>query len=190
MSRDPQTDPDELPAEGSFLAGSQAVHPLSDGPRADDLPATSERYWRSFDNSDLFPPEGPPSVPSPLLGRSLPETSSATACPRPHQRGLPACVVPLGLVSPKATPARPARLRRAPRPHVARGLTSAACSPTSCPSASCRPRPHQHSLPACVVSHGLKSPEVTPARLPHSHHITSDPQFPRSSRQTSSTQPS
>ena len=50
MSRDPHTDPDELPAEGSFLAGAQAVRPLRDGPWADDLPATSECYWRSFNN--------------------------------------------------------------------------------------------------------------------------------------------
>ncbi|XP_065023240.1 uncharacterized protein LOC135649068 [Musa acuminata AAA Group] len=71
MSRDSQTDPDELPAEESFLAGAQAVHPLRDGPRADDLPATFERCWRSFDNPDLLPLEGAPSVPSPVSSEAF-----------------------------------------------------------------------------------------------------------------------
>ncbi|XP_065048547.1 uncharacterized protein LOC135679074 [Musa acuminata AAA Group] len=71
MSRDPQTDPGKLPAEGSFLAEAQAVRPLRDGSWADDLPATSERYWRSFDNPDLLPPEGAPSVPSPVSSEAF-----------------------------------------------------------------------------------------------------------------------
>ncbi|THU51213.1 hypothetical protein C4D60_Mb06t28630 [Musa balbisiana] len=81
-----------------------------------------------------------------------------------HLRGLPACVVLLGCMSPEATPTRPARLRRAPRLHVARGHTNAACPPASCSSAACRPRPHQRGLPACVVLLGCMSPEATPAR--------------------------
>ncbi|CAL9164285.1 unnamed protein product, partial [Musa hybrid cultivar] len=48
---------------------------------------------------------------------------SIARCPRPHQRGLSAYVVLLGRSMPKATPARPARLRRATRSHDARDHT-------------------------------------------------------------------
>ncbi|THU74665.1 hypothetical protein C4D60_Mb04t35780 [Musa balbisiana] len=101
MSRDPQTDPDELTAEGSFLAGAQAVRPLSDGPRADDLPATSERYWRSFDNSDLFPPEGAPSVSSPVS----PEAFQTLALQVQALTGMVQTIIPLipRLLHPLAT---------------------------------------------------------------------------------------
>ncbi|THU65784.1 hypothetical protein C4D60_Mb05t07290 [Musa balbisiana] len=94
--------------------------------------------------------------------------SSATCCPRPHLRGLPACVVLLGYMLPETTPARPARLRRAPRLHVARDHTCAACPPASCSSATCCPRPHLRGLPACVVLLGYMLPETTPARPPAS----------------------
>nr|XP_009402817.1 PREDICTED: uncharacterized protein LOC103986524 [Musa acuminata subsp. malaccensis] len=71
MSRDPQTNPDKLPAEGSFLAGAQTVRPLRDGSRADDLPATSERFWHSFDDPNLLPPEGALSAPSPVSSEAF-----------------------------------------------------------------------------------------------------------------------
>ncbi|THU67074.1 hypothetical protein C4D60_Mb05t20820 [Musa balbisiana] len=131
----------------------------------------------------LMSPEATPTRPARLRRAPRPHVArghtnaacppascpSASCRPRPHQRGLPACVVPLGLMSPEATPTRPARLRRAPRPHVARGHTNAACPPASCPSASCRPRPHQRGLPACVVPLGLMSPEATPTRPARLH---------------------
>ncbi|THU47780.1 hypothetical protein C4D60_Mb09t19260 [Musa balbisiana] len=86
---------------------------------------------RSKQHAALAP--RPHARPTRYLGPSAPCAAcppalcpSASCRPRPHQRGLPACVVPLGLVSPEATPTRPARLHRAPRPHVARGHTCAA----------------------------------------------------------------
>ncbi|THU50793.1 hypothetical protein C4D60_Mb06t24060 [Musa balbisiana] len=194
MSRDPQTDPDELPAKGSFLAGAQAVHPLSDGPRADDLPATSERYWRSFDNSELFPPEGAPSVPSPVS----PEAFQALALqvraltgmvqtiipliPRPlhpsatqplRQREPPAwahMTLPDPPTSPRRDPestsARLARPSCAPRLHVARDHACAASPPAPCSSAACCPRPHLRGLPACVVFLGSMAFETHLRSLP------------------------
>ncbi|THU58816.1 hypothetical protein C4D60_Mb03t18440 [Musa balbisiana] len=90
--------------------------------------------------------------------------SSAAYCPRPHLRGQPACVVLLGSMPPETTPARPARLRRAPRPHTARDHTCAASPPASCSSAAYCPRPHLRGQPACVVLLGSMPPETTPAR--------------------------
>ncbi|THU65783.1 hypothetical protein C4D60_Mb05t07280 [Musa balbisiana] len=115
MSRDPQTGPDELSTKGSFLAGAQAVRPLSDGPRADDLPATSECYWRSFDNSDLFPPEGAPSAPSPVS----PEAFQALALQVRALTGLVQTIIPLipRPLHPSAT--QPLRQREPPaRAHM------------------------------------------------------------------------
>ncbi|THU71857.1 hypothetical protein C4D60_Mb04t05940 [Musa balbisiana] len=96
--------------------------------------------------------------------------SSATCCPRPRLRGLPACVVLLGSSAaclPETTPARPARLRRAPRLLGCvppRDHTCAASPPASCSSATCCPRPRLRGLPACVVLLGYMLPETTPAR--------------------------
>ncbi|THU66357.1 hypothetical protein C4D60_Mb05t13300 [Musa balbisiana] len=104
--------------------------------------------------------------------------SSATCCPRPRLRGLPACAVFLGHTLPKAaTPARPARLRRAPRQHVARDHACAACPPAPCSSVTRCPRPqHLRGLPACAVFLGHTLPKAaTPARparlrrVPRSH---------------------
>ncbi|THU52696.1 hypothetical protein C4D60_Mb10t06640 [Musa balbisiana] len=74
-----------------------------------------------------------------------------------HLRGLPACVVLLDPMT-RDTPARPARLRRAPRLHVARDHACAACPPASCSSAPCSPRPHLCGQPACVVLLGSSAP--------------------------------
>ncbi|THU74330.1 hypothetical protein C4D60_Mb04t32220 [Musa balbisiana] len=112
--------------------------------------------------------------------------SSAACCPRPHLRGLPACVVFLGsmafethlrglpacvvLLDPmtRDTLVRPARLRRAPRLHVARDHACAACPPAPCSSiARCsRPQPLR-GQPACVVflSPISRDTPARPARL-------------------------
>lgn len=66
MSGDPQIDPDVPPTEGSLLMGTPAEHPPRDGQWADDPITTSERYWRLFNDPGLLPPEGVPSVPSPV----------------------------------------------------------------------------------------------------------------------------
>ena len=71
MSRDPQTDTNEPPTEGSFLTGAPVARPPHERPQADDLAATSERYWRLFNDPGLLPPEGTPSVPAPVSTEAL-----------------------------------------------------------------------------------------------------------------------
>ena len=71
MSRDIQIDPDELPAEGSFLTGALAERSSRGGPRADDLVTTSERYWCLFNDPGLLPPESAPSVPLPVSSEAF-----------------------------------------------------------------------------------------------------------------------
>ncbi|THU52677.1 hypothetical protein C4D60_Mb10t06450 [Musa balbisiana] len=148
-------------------------------------------------DSPLPRPLGPsatacPRAPRPQLARghtcaaSPPPVScsSATCCPRPHFRGLPACVVFLGsmafethlrglpacvvLLDPmtRDTPARPARLRRAPWLHVARDHACAACPPAPCSSVARCPRPHLRGLPACVVFLGSMAFETHLRCLP------------------------
>ncbi|CAL9164324.1 unnamed protein product, partial [Musa hybrid cultivar] len=91
--------------------------------------------------------------------------SSAPCRPRPHLRGQPACVVLLDSITPETTPARPTRLRHAPRLQAARRG-----SPESCSSAPCRPRPHLRGQPACVVLLDSMPPETTPARPTRLRH--------------------
>ncbi|XP_065034133.1 probable protein phosphatase 2C 11 [Musa acuminata AAA Group] len=74
---------------------------------------------------------------------SPPAPCSSAACyPRPHLRSLPTYVVLLDYTLPETTPARPARLRRAPRSHALR-------DPDLCSASrlSCAPRPHRPPPP-------------------------------------------
>ncbi|THU72845.1 hypothetical protein C4D60_Mb04t16500 [Musa balbisiana] len=150
-----------------------------------------------------------PRAPRPQLARghtcaaSPPAScSSTTCCPRPHLRGLPACVVFLGsmafethlrrlpacvvLLDPmtRDTPARPARLRRAPRLHVARN--------TPARPARLRRVPRSHvardhtcaASPPASCSSAACLPETTlarPARLrrvPRLHGLRDTPARP------------
>ncbi|THU60666.1 hypothetical protein C4D60_Mb07t15190 [Musa balbisiana] len=119
-----------------------------------------------------------------------------------HLRGLPACVVLLDPMT-RDTPARPTRLRRVPRSHVARDHACAACPPAPCSSIARWPRPrlrglpacivflgymafetHLRSLPACAVFLGRTLPETTPARparlrrVPRLHGLRDTPARP------------
>ncbi|THU52695.1 hypothetical protein C4D60_Mb10t06630 [Musa balbisiana] len=142
--------PETTPARPARLRRAPRLHGLRDTPAR---PARLRRAPRLHVARDHACAACPPA-----------SCSSATCCPRPRLRGLPACVVLLGYMLPETTPARPARLRRAPRLHVARDHACAACPPASCSSATCCPRPRLRGLPACVVLLGYMLPETTPAR--------------------------
>ncbi|THU67072.1 hypothetical protein C4D60_Mb05t20800 [Musa balbisiana] len=94
---------------------------------------------------------------------------SASCRPRPHQRGLPACVVLLGSSAaclPETTPARPARLRRVPRPLgpsapcAANTLPRPHAQPTRClgPSAPCAASPLPRPLGPMRSQHAASAP--------------------------------
>ncbi|CAL9164296.1 unnamed protein product, partial [Musa hybrid cultivar] len=137
-------------------------------------PARLRRATRSHDARDHTCVVCPPAPPLPKRGS--PESCSSAPCrPRPHLRGQPACVVLLDSMPPETTPARPTRLRHAPRLQAARpaqlaasaprylGLSaplgpSAPCAantlprplgtPTSC--AASAPRPHAQQAARCL----------------------------------------
>ena len=83
-----------------------------------------------------------------------PTSCSLASCrPRPRLRGLLARVQLLGR----------SRLRRAPRPHVARDHARTACSPEDHACAACSLESSSSVAAACVALLGLRLPETTPA---------------------------
>ncbi|CAL9164334.1 unnamed protein product, partial [Musa hybrid cultivar] len=124
-------------------------------------PARLRRATRSHDARDHTCVVCPPAPPLPKRGS--PESCSSAPCrPRPHLRGQPACVVLLDSMPPETTPARPTRLRHAPRLQATRPIRclgpSAPCAATRCLSSSADgatcclgPMRGQPALAACCL---------------------------------------
>ncbi|THU69397.1 hypothetical protein C4D60_Mb08t13980 [Musa balbisiana] len=71
MSRDQQIDLDEPAPEGPHPRMVLGEHPSRDEPR-DELPAaTTERYWRLFNDPGLSPLAGLPTDPSPMSSEAF-----------------------------------------------------------------------------------------------------------------------
>ncbi|XP_065035979.1 uncharacterized protein LOC135671747 [Musa acuminata AAA Group] len=145
MSSDPQAHSDEPPAIRSHTTDATEENPQQEGIRDERPAATSERYWRLFNDPGLSPPVANPGGPSPVPPEALydlthqvraltgvmqtiiplvsPPTSSHSTLPPPRQR-------PAGAQNAAPLPESPASPpRRSTRPG-SRGAEELAAHPT------------------------------------------------------------